>query len=119
MSKKILFWIFLIIGICWIVGVSYSYLGTVENLDLGSIKWEENFKSKDPATQAFFGVVLIAIVPLLVTALLFYCIGLFFGKKTEEILHKVEQENQDLKNELAQQVNKVETMKVLYTGVKI
>ncbi len=118
MSKK-LFWIFLIIGICWIAGVSYWYLGRVANLDFGSIKWDENFTSKDPATQAFFNIILLAIVPLLVTALIFYCIGLFFGKKTEEILYKVEKENQDLKNELVQQVDKVETMKVLYTGGKI
>ncbi|WP_128330715.1 hypothetical protein [Apibacter sp. HY039] len=118
MSKKILFWIFLIIGIGWITGVSYWYL-RIENLDLTSIRWDENFNSTDANTRAFFKALLLVILPLLVTALLFYFIGLFFGKKAEEILMKVEEENETLKNELAQHINKIETMKVLYTGGKI
>lgn len=116
MNKKVLFWIFLIVGICWILGVSYWYINEVENLDFTAIKWNENFTSKDPATQAFFRGGLWVIIPLLVTALIFYCIGLFFGKKVEDNLYKVEQENEHLKNQLAQQVNKIETMKTLYTG---
>lgn len=116
MNKKVLFWIFLIIGICWIAGVSYWYISGVENLDFTTIKWDENFTSKDPATQAFFRGVLWVIVPLLVTALIFYFIGLLLGKKVEDNLYKVEQENEHLKNQLAQQVDKIETMKTLYTG---
>ncbi|MDR1876519.1 MAG: hypothetical protein LBQ84_02705 [Flavobacteriaceae bacterium] len=118
MSKKILFWIFLITGIVWIVGASCWYIW-MESPDLGSIKWEENFNSKDPNTQVFFKAVLVVIIPLLVTALLFYFIGLLFGKKTENALYEVEKENENLKNELVQQVDKIETMKVLYTGGKI
>jgi hypothetical protein len=114
MSKKILFWFFLVIGISWIAGAGYWYIH-IENLELGNIKWNE----KNPNTQAFFKAVLVVIIPLLVTALLFYLIGLLFGKKTEEILLKVEEENEKLKSELAQHVDKIETMKVLYTGGKI
>jgi predicted flap endonuclease-1-like 5' DNA nuclease len=118
MSKKILFWIFLIMGIIWILGASYWYVW-IEDLDLRNIKWKENFSSKDSDTQAFFKAVLVVIIPLLVTALLFYCIGLLFGKKAEKNLYEIEKENEQLKNELAQHMDKIETMKVLYTGGKI
>lgn len=116
MNKKILFWIFFTIGIFWIAGVSYWYISEVENLNFNNIHWNENFSSKDPSTQAFFRGVLWVIVPLIITAFIFYFMGLFFGKKAEDNLHIIEQENEKLKNKLAQHVNKLEDMKVLYTG---
>ncbi|MDR2122598.1 MAG: hypothetical protein LBP34_05675 [Flavobacteriaceae bacterium] len=118
MSKKVLFWIFLIIGIIWIIGASYWYIW-IENLDLERIRWEENFNSEDPDTQAFFRAVLVVVIPLLITALLFYFTGLLFGDKTKKDLHIIKKENEYLKSELAQHVDKIETMKVLYTGGKI
>lgn len=118
MNKKTLFWIFLILGIVWILGISYWYLW-IENLSLAYIDWEGNFYSKDLNTQAFFKAVSLLIVPLVITALLFYIIGLLFAKRTIQNISNVENENKQLKTELAQSLDKIETMKVLYTGGKI
>lgn len=114
MNKKILFWVFLITGIIWILGASYWYIW-IENLDLSKL----NLSSNDPNTKAFFKAVSVVFVPLLITAFLFYFIGLLFGKKEEKYFTDIEKENEQLKNEIATHIDKIETMKVLYTGGKI
>ncbi len=114
MNKKILFWFFLSTGIIWILGASYWYIW-IENLDLSKL----DLSSDDPNTKAFIKAILVVFIPLLVTALLFYCIGLLFGKKEEKNVTEIEKENELLKSELATHIDKIETMKVLYTGGKI
>ena len=114
MNKKILFWFFLSTGIIWILGASYWYIW-IENLDLSKL----DLNSDDPNTKAFIKAILVVFIPLLVTALLFYCIGLLFGKKEEKNVTEIEKENELLKSELATHIDKIETMKVLYTGGKI
>ncbi|CVK15501.1 hypothetical protein Ga0061079_10246 [Apibacter mensalis] len=114
MNKKILFWVFLITGIIWILGAGYWYIW-IENLDLIKL----NLSSNDPNTKAFLKAVSVVFIPLLITALLFYFIGLLFGKKEGKYFTEIEKENEQLKNEIATHIDKIETMKVLYTGGKI
>lgn len=114
MNKKILFWVFLITGIIWILGASYWYI-RIENLDLIKL----NLSSNDPNTKAFLKAVSVVFIPLLITAFLFYFIGLLFGKKEEKYFTDIEKENEQLKSEIASHIDKIETMKVLYTGGKI
>jgi predicted flap endonuclease-1-like 5' DNA nuclease len=114
MNKKILFWVFLITGIIWILGAGYWYI-RIENLDLIKL----NLSSNDPNTKAFLKAVSVVFIPLLITAFLFYFIGLLFGKKEEKYFTDIEKENEQLKSEIASHIDKIETMKVLYTGGKI
>jgi predicted flap endonuclease-1-like 5' DNA nuclease len=114
MNKKILFWVFLITGIIWILGAGYWYI-RIENLDLIKL----NLSSNDPNTKAFLKAVSVVFIPLLITAFLFYFIGLLFGKKEEKYFTDIKKENEQLKSEIASHIDKIETMKVLYTGGKI
>ncbi|MDR3272356.1 MAG: hypothetical protein LBT29_02570 [Flavobacteriaceae bacterium] len=119
MSKKSLFWIFLILGILWLIGVSYCYTAGINNFDWNKIRWNENFSSSDPLTILYFKGITFFLVSLLVLGSLCFFSGLFLGKKAEDKFKKLLSENEKLKAHISNQIETIEKIKILYTGGKI
>ena len=118
MGEKKWFWIFLIVGVFWLLGVSYCYTAGI-SFDIGKIQGDKIFSSKDSLAVSPAGGIAFFVVSLLIFGVLWFFSGLFLGRKAEDELQNALSENRKFKEEIARQTETIEKMKILYTGGKI
>ena len=118
MGEKKWFWIFLIVGVFWLLGVSYCYTAGI-SFDIGTIQGDKIFSSKDSSAVSPAGGIAFFVVSLLILGVLWFFSGLFLGRKAEDELQSALSENRKFKEEISRQTETIEKMKILYTGGKI